>query len=67
MDRGLELGRDVGLICQNDFVINEIVLGGLTTISSDYAKIGSDAAAMILTGELKRIHCECSLVRRNTF
>ncbi len=67
MELGLELGRDVGLICQNDFVINEIVLGGLTTISSDYAKIGSDAADMILTGDLKRVHCECSLVRRKTF
>lgn len=64
---GFELGRDVGLICQNDFVINEIVLGGLTTISSDYAKIGSDAAEMILRGDLRKIHCECSLVRRNTF
>ncbi len=67
MDLGFTLGEDVGLICQNDFVINEIVLGGLTTISSDYARIGVDAANMIVSGQLKKIHCECNLVRRNTF
>lgn len=67
LDTGLELGREVGIICQNDFVINEIVLGGLTTISSDYAKIGTDAADMILSGDLKQIHCECDMVRRRTF
>ena len=67
LERGFELGKDVGLICQNDFVINEIILGGLTTISSDYARIGIDAAEMILSGDLRKIHCECSLVRRKTF
>lgn len=65
--KGFKLGRDVGLICLNDFSINDIVLGGLSTISSDYAEIGISAAEMILNETLEKIHCKCNLVRRSTF
>lgn len=66
-NNNLRLGRDIGVICYNDFQINELLLGGLTTLSSDFAQMGREAAQMILTGKMRRVHCRCSFIRRNTF
>jgi len=64
---GLEIGKDVGLICYNDFPLNEFILGGLTTLSTDFFQMGRTAAQMILSGKVSKVHCPCSLIRRNTF
>ena len=64
---GLKLGTDVGIICYNDFQINELVLGGLTTLSTDFAQMGRVAAEMILEKKMSRVHCNCSFIRRATF
>lgn len=64
---GLSIGKDIGLICYNDFPLNEFILGGLTTLSTDFFQMGRTAAEMILSGQLSKIHCPCSLIRRNTF
>lgn len=61
------VGKDVGIICFDDFQVNGIVLGGLTTLSTDYVEMGENAADMILTGSLRQIHCRSSLIRRNSF
>ena len=64
---GLKLGTDVGIICYNDYQINEIILGGLTTLSTDFAQMGRAAAEMILDKKMRRVHCNCSFIRRATF
>lgn len=64
---GLKLGTDVGIICYNDFQINELILGGLTTLSTDFAQMGRVAAEMILEKKMTRVHCNCSFIRRATF
>lgn len=64
---GLEIGKDIGIICYDDFQINEILLGGLTTLSADYSEMGREAAKMIRWGEMKKVHCTCNLIRRNSF
>lgn len=64
---GLEIGKDVGLICYNDFPLNEFILGGLTTLSTDFFQMGRTAAQMILSGKVSKAHSPCSLIRRNTF
>ena len=64
---GFQIGKDVGLICYNDFPLNEYILGGLTTLSVDFTRMGRNAAEMILSGNLEKIHCKCSLIRRSTF
>lgn len=64
---GWEIGKDVGLICYNDFPLNEFILGGLTTLSTDFALIGRNAAQMILSGQVEKIKSPCSLIRRATF
>lgn len=66
-DSGLTIGKDVGLICYNDFPLNEFILGGLTTLSTDFTLMGCTAAQMILSGKPSKVHCPCALIRRNTF
>lgn len=64
---GLTIGKDVGLICYNDFPLNEFILGGLTTLSTDFFQMGRTAGEMVLSGNLSKVHSPCSLIRRNTF
>lgn len=64
---GLAPGKDVRIISYNEFPLNEVVLGGLTTLSTDFPAMGRAAAEMILSGEPRKIHNPFHLVRRNTF
>lgn len=64
---GLEPGKDVRIISYNEFPLNEVVLGGLTTLSTDFTAMGRTAAEMILSGKLEKVHNPFLLVRRNTF
>lgn len=66
-DNNLEVGKDVGLISYNDVPLYAVVLGGLTTISTDFVKMGNLAANMILCGKMMKIHNEFSMTRRKTF
>ena len=66
-DAELKIGKDVGIISYNEFSLNEVVLGGLTTISTDFDQMGKLAAQMILDKKLSKIHCDFKMIRRNTF
>lgn len=63
----LRVGKDVGIISYNDVPLNAVVLGGLTTISSDFAKMGKLAAEMILSGKMIKVHNDFRMIRRKTF
>lgn len=65
--KGLNIGRDIGIISFNESPINELVLGGLTTISSDFAKMGDLAADMILSKTMSKMKCDFVMTRRATF
>ncbi len=65
--RGLEVGKDIGIISYNDSYLSEIILGGLTTVSTDFDQMGRLAAKMVLTHNLDKIKCNFKLTRRNTF
>lgn len=65
--KGYEIGRDIGIISFNDSPINELVLGGLTTISSDFAQMGELAAGMILDKEMSKKKCRFVMTKRATF
>ncbi|MBQ6912146.1 MAG: GntR family transcriptional regulator [Bacteroidales bacterium] len=64
---GLAPGKDIGLICYNDFPLNEWIFGGLTTLSVDFREMGRIAGGMLLEGRLSQLQCTASLIRRNTF
>ena len=63
----LEIGKDIYIISYNDSPINELVLGGLTTVSSDFALMGRMAANMILSQKASKEKCPFRMTRRSTF
>lgn len=60
-------GRDIGIISYNESPINEIVLNGLTTISTDFEAMGTIAARMILDRKPSKVKCAFKMISRNTF
>ena len=64
---GLHTGRDVRIISYNEHEMNELILGGLTTVSTDFREMGRIAADMILYKKPERIHCPFRMIRRSTF
>ena len=64
---GYEVGKDVKIISYNEFDTNELILGGLTTVSTDFIEMGRIAADMILSKKLSKAHCPFRMKRRNTF
>ena len=64
---GLSLGQDVRIISYNEYEMNELILGGLTTVSADFPEMGRLAAGMILSREPAQLHCPFRLTRRSTF
>ena len=64
---GLEIGKDVRIISYNESEMNELVLGGLTTVSTDFKQMGRMAADMILNRRMERIHCPFRMNKRFTF
>ena len=64
---GLEIGRGVFIISYNEYDMDELILGGLTTVSTDFQEMGRLAAGMILSRQLSKVHCPFRLTRRSTF
>jgi len=63
----LKVGKDVYIISYNEFPINAVVLGGLTTISTDFELMGKLAAQMIIDKKMTRRKCDFKMIRRKTF
>ena len=66
-EKGLAIGKDVRIISYNEFDANELVLGGLTTVSTDFPEMGRTAARMILSRKLDKVHNPFHMTRRSTF
>jgi DNA-binding transcriptional regulator YhcF (GntR family) len=65
-EKKIVLGNDIGIISYNDTLLKEIVEGGITTISTDFKKMGATLATMILKNEKKNIHNPSRLIFRNS-
>lgn len=64
---GFRIGEDVSVISYNDSPINEIILNGLTTVSTDFQQMGHLAAQMILDRSMGKMKCDFRIIRRGTF
>ncbi|OUR94573.1 transcriptional regulator [Flavobacteriales bacterium 34_180_T64] len=62
----LRLGKDIGIISYNDTLLKEIVEGGITTISTDFNKMGQLLAQMVLNKEHVKIENPNTLIIRNS-
>lgn len=65
--KGLEVNKDISIISYNDSPMNQLILGGLTTMSADFEQMGKVAAKMILSQNMAKVKCDFKLTRRNTF
>jgi DNA-binding transcriptional regulator YhcF (GntR family) len=66
-DKGCKIGKDVGIISYNESPINEIILDGLTVLSTDFMQMGSLAADMVKSKTFRKLKCDFKLIRRDTF
>jgi DNA-binding transcriptional regulator YhcF (GntR family) len=64
MMRGLELGKDIGILSFNETTLKEILAGGIATISTHFEAMGSTAATLILERQTIKIKNPFSLIRR---
>ncbi len=65
--KGLAVGKDIGLISYNESPLCEIILNGLTTVSTDFAQMGRLAGEMILEHSLAKRRCDFRITRRDSF
>lgn len=62
----LKVGEQVGVISYNETPIKQIILDGITTISSDFKMMGEKAARMILERSTEHIAIPFYLTLRNS-
>lgn len=65
-EEGFLLGQNVGIISYNDTLLKEILEGGITTISTDFKKMGEQLAKMIVNDEQIQIENSNSFIVRNS-
>ena len=65
--QNLEVGKDVFIISYNEFDLNEVVLNGLTTVSTDFKQMGKTVATMILNRKSWKVHNDFRMTRRGSF
>lgn len=65
-DQNLKIGKDIGILSHNDSTIKEIISGGITTFSTDFKKMATEAASFIRDREVKQIIIPSKLVRRQS-
>jgi DNA-binding LacI/PurR family transcriptional regulator len=66
-EKKFKVGKDIGIISYNESPINEIILNGLTSVSTDFCQMGESVAEMILNRKLAKIKCDFHMIRRGTF
>jgi DNA-binding transcriptional regulator YhcF (GntR family) len=62
----LLLGRDIGIISINDMPLKEVVAGGITTISTDFERMGETLASLVLDGARESIRNPAKLIIRQS-
>lgn len=64
--KGLKIGKDVGIISYNETPLKEILLDGITVLSTDHVKMGETAARLILDNSKEKIKNPFALIRRKS-
>jgi len=64
--KGLKIGKDVGIISYNETPLKEVLLEGITVISTDHEQLGESAANLILSNSKESIKNPFVFIRRNS-
>ncbi|MET0391541.1 MAG: GntR family transcriptional regulator [Chitinophagaceae bacterium] len=62
----LEVGKDIGIISYNETPWKRFILDGITTVSTDFVKMGEMAARMVLDNDRRHLEVPFSLTLRNS-
>lgn len=62
----LKIGKDVGIISYNDTPLKEILLGGITVISTDHHQMGVTVAKLIMENRKEKIKNPFVFIQRNS-
>ncbi len=65
-EKKYEIGKDIGIISYNDSPLKEILLDGITVISTDHIKMGETAARLILDNRNEKIKNPFVMIRRGS-
>jgi DNA-binding transcriptional regulator YhcF (GntR family) len=65
-DTDLKIGKNIGIISYNETPLKRFVLDGITTISTDFKKMGEMAADLILNNSKEHIEVPFALTLRNS-
>jgi hypothetical protein len=60
----LRVGKDVGILSYNETPLKEILLDGITVLSTDHTKMGELAARLILENRTEKIKNPFRLIKR---
>lgn len=63
---GLQLGKDLGVLSYNDTPLKEVLEDGITVITTDFVKMGSLAAEIILASKPIQCKNDFQLIVRNS-
>jgi DNA-binding transcriptional regulator YhcF (GntR family) len=63
---GLKVGKQLGIISYNETPLKKIILDGITTISSDFRRMGEMAAQLILEGSKEQLEVPFHLTLRSS-
>lgn len=63
---GYKIGSDIGIISYNETPLKEILLNGITVISTDHQKMGETAARLILENRKEKIKNPFVFIQRNS-
>jgi hypothetical protein len=61
---GLLPGKDAGLLSYNDTPVKRVIRQGITTVSTDFEKMGELVAKAILTSDANKVFLETKLIKR---
>lgn len=62
----LKIGKNIGLLSFDDTPLKEVLLGGVTTITTDFELMGEQAAVLIKQRKIKQIPNLSEVMFRNT-
>jgi DNA-binding LacI/PurR family transcriptional regulator len=62
----LIVGKDVGIISYNETPWKQFILNGITTMSTDFKRMGEMTASMILNKEQRKLNVPFTLTLRNS-
>ena len=62
----LKIGKDLGIISYNETPLKEVLLDGITVISTDHEKMGESAAKLILNNSKETIKNPFVFIRRKS-